>query len=162
MQKPVVPNSAIFVPDMDNQNQKILPAVAAIIFDQQGHVLLQFRQDVGQWCIISGHVEYGESVTDAILREILEETNAHARIVRLIGVYSAPAYQTYQYHDATVHYVTTCFEAKFTEEVDLQFHNNETGAMRFFHPNELPSPLAQMHPDWLRDALEPQKSPYLR
>lgn len=147
---------------MDSSTKKILPAVAAIIFDQQGQVLLQFRQDVGQWCIISGHVEFGESVSDAILREIREETNAQAEIVRLIGIYSAPAFQTYLYPDAAVHYVTTYFEAKFTGDVNLQFQNNETGALQFFHPQQLPSPLAQMHPNWLLDALEPQQAPYLR
>jgi 8-oxo-dGTP diphosphatase len=145
-----------------NSQQKILPAVAAIIFNEEGHVLMQYRQDVRQWCIISGHVEYGETITDAILREIREETNANAEIVRLIGIYSAPVFQTYTYEDAKVHYITSYFEAKFIEEVDLQFHNNETGALQFFHPEQLPSPLAQMHPNWLRDALEPQKAPYLR
>jgi ADP-ribose pyrophosphatase YjhB (NUDIX family) len=147
---------------MDNTTRKILPAVAAAIFDKQGNVLLQFRQDVGQWGIISGHVEFGETIANAILREIFEETNAHARIIRLIGIYSSPASQTYDYDDATVHYVTTYFEAKFIEEVDLQFHNNETGALKFFHPQHLPTPLAQMHPKWLEDALSTEQTPYLR
>jgi 8-oxo-dGTP diphosphatase len=143
-------------------NRQILPAVAAIIFNTEGEILLQHRKDVGQWCIISGHVEYGESVTEAVLREIKEETNTAAEIVRLIGIYSSPAFQTYHYNDTSIQYVTSYFEAKFTSQVDLQFHNNETGALQFFSPQQLPAPLAQMHPNWLQDALSRQEMPYVR
>lgn len=45
---------------------QILPAVAAAIFNDKGEVLLQRRRDVNQWCIISGHVEFGETVEEAI------------------------------------------------------------------------------------------------
>lgn len=145
-----------------NTNQQILPAVAAIIFNTEGQILLQHRKDVGQWCIISGHVEYGESITEAVLREIMEETNTPAEIVRLIGIYSVPAFQTYHYDDRSIQYVTSYFEAKFVDVVDLQFNNNETGALQFFPPQQLPAPLAQMHPNWLQDALMRQEIPFLR
>jgi 8-oxo-dGTP diphosphatase len=141
---------------------QILPAIAAIIFNTERQVLLQHRKDVGQWGIISGHVEFGESVTDAVLREIREETNAQASIVRLVGIYSAPHSQTYHYEDKTVQYVTSYFEARLTEEVDLQFHNNETGALQFFSPQQLPESLAQMHESWLQDALANTEVPFLR
>jgi 8-oxo-dGTP pyrophosphatase MutT (NUDIX family) len=55
--------------------KQILPAVAAVIFNDNGEVLLQKRKDVNKWCIISGHVEFGETIEAAILREIEEETN---------------------------------------------------------------------------------------
>lgn len=145
-----------------NTNRQILPAVAAIIFNTEGQILLQYRKDVGQWCIISGHVEYGESITEAVLREIKEETNTEAEIVRFIGIYSSPAFQTYHHNDASIQYVTSYFEAKFTGQVDLQFNNNETGALQFFSPQQLPASLAQMHPNWLKDALSQQEAPYLR
>jgi len=46
--------------------QQILPAVAAAIFNDKGEILLQKRKDVSQWCIISGHVEFGETIEAAI------------------------------------------------------------------------------------------------
>lgn len=70
--------------------RQILPAVAAAIFNDKGEVLLQKRKDVNQWCIISGHVEFDETIEEAMLREIEEETNTKARIIRFIGVYSSP------------------------------------------------------------------------
>ena len=147
---------------MINSKQEILPAVAAIIFNDHGDILLQRRKDVDQWCILSGHVEFGESITEAILREIKEETNTNAAIVRFIGIYSSPVFQTYHYPDRSVQYVTAYFEAKFTALVDLNFTNHETSALRFFPPEQLPVQLALMNPAWLTDALNKQEAPFLR
>ena len=142
--------------------QEILPAIAVIIFNENGDVLLQRRNDVDQWCILSGHVEFGETITEAVLREVFEETGAHASIVRFIGLYSAPDSQTYHYKERTVQYVTAYFEARFTDSFDPEFSNNETKELRFFSPGNIPAELAQINPDWLQDAMNPMLAPFLR
>lgn len=142
--------------------QEILPAVAAVIFNQQGQVLLQRRKDVNRWGIISGHVEFGESVAEAVLREIREETDFHATITRFIGIYSSPHSQTYQYSDRTVQYVTSYFEATLHGEIVPGFANAETAELKYFPVDALPEDLAQVNPYWLRDALAPQHGPYMR
>ena len=142
--------------------QEILPAIAAIIFNEQGEILLQRRKDVDQWCVLSGHVEFGETITEAVLREIQEETGARAEIVRFIGLYSSPASQTYYYPQRTVQYVTAYFEARFTENVNPGFSSNETRELRFFSPGNIPAELAQINPDWLHDALDTMHAPFLR
>lgn len=136
----------------DNQTQ-ILPAVAAAIFNEKGEILLQKRKDVNKWCVISGHVEFGETIENAILREIEEETNAKARIVRFIGIYSSPASQTYYYKDKTVQYVTSYFEAKLVDKISPDFSNNETQELRFFNAGNIPHDLALINSNWLTDAL---------
>lgn len=78
-------------------NIRVMPAVAAAIFNDRGEILLQKRKDVNKWCIISGHVEFGETVEAAMLREIVEETNVEGRLLRFVGVYSSPESQTYYY-----------------------------------------------------------------
>eukprot|EP01136_Pigoraptor_vietnamica_P025648 Opistho-1_new@79816 len=118
--------------------KQILPAVAAAIFNDKGEVLLQKRKDVNKWCIISGHVEFGETIEAAILREIEEETNTKANIVRFIGVYSSPGSQTYNYKDRTVQYITSYFEAKLTKAINPNFSNNETQELKYFKPENLP------------------------
>ena len=143
-------------------HQQILPAVAAIIFNEAGEVLLQKRNDVNEWGIISGHVEFGESIEQAIVREIKEETNADAEVIKLIGVYSSPASQTYHYKERTVQYVTSYFEAKLKNEVAPDFCNDETGALGYFPINNLPGNFAQINPAWLTDALTKQATAYIR
>lgn len=146
---------------MDTRKE-ILPAVAAIIFNDKGEVLLQRRKDVNKWGIISGHVEFGESVTDAILREIQEETDTAATIKRFIGIYSSPFSQTYQYPDRTVQYVTSYFEASLLQAIPSGFSNEETQELRFFPKHALPSALAQVNPYWLQDALDKKAAPFMR
>jgi len=145
-----------------NNNKAILPAVAAVIFNEQGEVLLQRRKDVGQWCIISGHVEFGETITEAILREIREETGMPAGIVRFIGLYSSPPSQTYHYSERTVQYVTAYFEASLSGSPDPHLFNDETIELRYFAPSKIPNDLAQLNPHWLEDALNKTGAPYIR
>jgi 8-oxo-dGTP diphosphatase len=144
------------------KQQQILPAVAAAIFNHKGEVLLQKRSDVNKWCIISGHVEFGETVEHAILREIKEETNTAATITRLIGVYSSPQSQTYEYTNKTVQYVTSYFEVQLSNEPDPGYSNNETRELRFFPPAELPSDMALINHHWLSDALDRNNSVFIR
>lgn len=67
-----------------------LPVVSAILVrDRQ--VLLVKRGNPpyqGQWCLPSGFAESGESIAEAALRELEEETGIKGRIVRLQDVYS--------------------------------------------------------------------------
>ncbi len=65
-------------------------AVSAFVWDDKGRLLLQQRGDNGYWCFPGGGVERGESVTDALCREVWEETGYTIRPGRLIGVYSDP------------------------------------------------------------------------
>ncbi|MDF2380801.1 NUDIX domain-containing protein [Nostoc ellipsosporum NOK] len=141
----------------------IRPAVAAAVFNDKGQILLQKRKDVNRWGLISGHVEFGESVEEAILREIGEETGTKGELVRLIGVYSSPRSQTYFYTDKTVQYITTYFEARLQNEIAEDFSNEETLALQFFYPDQIPmNELAQLHPEWLNDALSPEAAVYVR
>lgn len=143
-------------------NKQILPAVAAAIFNEKGEILLQKRKDVNQWCIISGHVEFGETIEQAMLREIEEETNSTAALIRFIGVYSSPASQTYNYPDRTIQYVTSYFEAKLTTEIAEGFSNSETQELKFFSTDQLPLEFATINPYWLSDALNKDSSVFIR
>lgn len=147
---------------MGNSIEKsITAAVAAVIFNEKGDVLLQKRNDVGKWCILSGHVEFGETVQQAMLREIFEETNAQAEIVRFIGVYSAPEYSTYLYHNKQVQYVISYFEVRLLSPITVLLPNKETLELKFFNTNALPE-MAQVNPNWLVDALEKNKTVFVR
>ena len=42
------------------------------------------------YCLPGGHVEYGETVEAAALRELKEETSIEAELIAILGVYSDP------------------------------------------------------------------------
>jgi 8-oxo-dGTP pyrophosphatase MutT (NUDIX family) len=69
---------------------KLRLGASAIIFNGQGKFLLTKRTDNGLWCLPGGGVESGESVAEACIREVFEETGLKVRVKRLIGVYSHP------------------------------------------------------------------------
>lgn len=141
---------------------EILPAVSAIIFNDQGDVLLQRRKDTGKWCIVSGHVEFGESIEQAMVREIEEELGVDSLVKRLIGVYSSPAYTTYYYPERTVQYVVTYFEVELLDKIKTGLANTETVAIDFFHPDDLPHDLDLVNPNWLTDALHARPEAFIR
>jgi ADP-ribose pyrophosphatase YjhB (NUDIX family) len=90
----------------------VLGCSAAIFDETRQKVLITRRTDNGQWCLPGGHVEAGESVAEACVREILEETGLKVEVVRLIGIYSDP-HRVAQYADGNrYHAVTLNFEAR--------------------------------------------------
>lgn len=60
----------------------------AIIEDEK--ILLTKRKDFEVWCLPGGHVDAGETVAEAAVREALEETGLQVKLTRLIGLYSIP------------------------------------------------------------------------
>ena len=62
--------------------------VNGLIFDNQKRVLLVLRNDMDAWCLPGGGLEQGESLTEAVKREVIEETGLVVEIKKLIGVYT--------------------------------------------------------------------------
>lgn len=64
---------------------------SATVFDSaREKALLARRSDNGRWCVPGGYMEPGESLTEACVREVQEETGLHVRVVRLVAVYTNP------------------------------------------------------------------------
>ena len=72
------------------QANSIVPSVTAIVRDHAGDLLMVHKTDNNLWALPGGGVDPGESVTEAILREVLEETGVDVEVVRLSGVYTNP------------------------------------------------------------------------
>jgi 8-oxo-dGTP pyrophosphatase MutT (NUDIX family) len=136
-------------------------SVSAVIFDHRGRLLLQQRSDGGQWGLPGGSVETGESVHDAVIREVREETGLHVAVRRLVGVYSDPALQVVRYPDGNVwHYVSICFEC--TVRGGTLTTCDETLALRYVSPARLPATLLPNHRIRIRDARRRRAAAFVR
>lgn len=140
---------------------QIRPGVSAIILTADG-VLLQQRDDNRLWGLPGGGVEPGESVRDALVSEVREETCLEVEPIRLVGLYSAPEHhQIVTYPDGTViHYVSAAFECRITG--GTLACGPESLALAWFPPDRLPPDLLPMSRIRIHDALAGQVGAFVR
>jgi 8-oxo-dGTP pyrophosphatase MutT (NUDIX family) len=115
----------------------LVPGASACIRDERGFILLQRRQDNQLWGLPGGGQNLGESAAQAAVREVHEETGLQVEPLRLIGVYSNPAFgKTYPNGDR-IQPVVALFGAQVVGG-DLSSHSPETLELGYFSPDDLP------------------------
>jgi ADP-ribose pyrophosphatase YjhB (NUDIX family) len=71
----------------------VIPCVGAVVTDEQGRLLVIQRghdPGAGLWSIPGGRIEPGETDAQALVRELLEETNMQVKVGKLIGRVQRP------------------------------------------------------------------------
>ena len=134
----------------------------AVVFDDRGRVLLQCRSDFKVWGLPGGSVEVGETLEQAVRREVKEESGLDVQVVRLVGVYSDPEYTTTRYPSGdVVHYVSLTFECRVVGGRP-RTDGEESTAIAFFDPNALPADLLEDHRPRIADAVARQPAAFIR
>src|SRR5207253_10306783 len=138
------------------------PGMSVVGWSPEGG-FVQRRCDNGVWGVPGGSVVPGESVTDALVREVREETGLEVAATRLVGVYSAPALgQVVTYPDGNViHYVSSSFECRIVGGT-LRPCGVESLELGWFDPGKLPVEMVGMHRVRIDDALLGRLEPFVR
>lgn len=68
----------------------LLPGTSAIVHDDDQRLLLVRRGDNGKWSLPAGMVDPGEQPSDAVVREVREETGMHIAVESMGGVATHP------------------------------------------------------------------------
>src|SRR4051812_38736521 len=82
------------IPDPAAGPQKVVPCVGAVVHDAAGRLLLIQRghePSLGLWSLPGGRVEPGESLEEAVEREVREETGLDVRAGAAVGRVRIPA-----------------------------------------------------------------------
>jgi ADP-ribose pyrophosphatase YjhB (NUDIX family) len=125
-------------------------AVNALVFNEKGEVLLAKRTDNGLWCVPGGHMELGETLAQACVRELFEETGLQAQVVKLVGVYSDTENSLHIRQGLEWHTVRVSFLCKITGGTITT--SEETSEIRYFDVKNLPE-LITDHRKRIQDAV---------
>jgi 8-oxo-dGTP diphosphatase len=119
-----------------------VPTVDAIIQMAEGVILVERRNPPAGWALPGGFVNYGETLEDAVVREVREETGLHLEDIRQFHTYSDPA------RDPREHTVTTVFTGRGRGRPRA---GDDAGRIRVASPDNPGVPLAFDHDRILRD-----------
>ncbi|MBM3944502.1 MAG: NUDIX hydrolase [SAR202 cluster bacterium] len=127
------------------------PKLAAVVLIGEERRILMVRRGVepamGRWAFPSGYVDRGETVEDAAVREVEEETGLRVTLNRLVGLYSS----------AGSHVVLAAYDARITggdlragddsQEVDW-FALNGLPPLPFPHDGRILGDWLGLYPHW--------------
>ncbi|MEV6114013.1 NUDIX domain-containing protein [Streptomyces sp. NPDC052109] len=102
-----------------------LPGITAIVFDDEGRVLLGRRTDTRKWSVIGGIPEPGEQPAACAVREVFEETAVHCVPERVVLVQALepvtyPNSDQCQYMDITLRCRAVGGEARVNDDESLE------------------------------------------
>jgi 8-oxo-dGTP pyrophosphatase MutT (NUDIX family) len=122
-------------PSAPEPNRPRALGVAALI-ERGTSLLLERRVDAPLWSLIAGRVEDGESLTDALRREVREETGLSVSTYELFGTFSDPA-RVICYPDGSIYRVASFVYLVAVESFSGLRASEESEELRFFPNSEL-------------------------
>jgi 8-oxo-dGTP diphosphatase len=122
--------------------------IAAAARTEDGRWLLIRRRDTGGWALPGGTLEWGETLSLALTRELFEEAGVELiGSSELFGVYSRPE-RDYRFHAVTILVTALVSEPRRAPKNPL-----EIAEVRLFAPSDLPPALSMGMTDMLSDVL---------
>ena len=118
-------------------------SVHTVVSNNEGILLIQ-RNDFKVWVLPGGRVEAGESVAQAAVREVFEETGIEVVLRSLVGIYIMP------------HWIGDSHNVVFAAKPvggSLRPQQGEADDVGYFHVDAFPERLLWWHRQPIRDAL---------
>lgn len=112
----------------------LLPSVSAVVFDSERRVLVVRHAEGDRWGPPGGAIDPLERPTQAVVREVREETGLEVDVVDLIGVYGGPEFVVVYPNGDRTAYISTAYRCRIIggelradgeEVVDARFVRRE-------------------------------------
>ena len=132
---------------MKRRKSPILAVDGVII--EKGKVLMVKQAHfpfIGYWVLPGGHVEYRETVEQAIKREMKEELGVSVKIKGILGVYSDPKRDP-RYHSVSVAYLLKKGKGKISI-------SKEASDYKYFPLKSLPKKIGFDHRKIIKDLIK--------
>jgi ADP-ribose pyrophosphatase YjhB (NUDIX family) len=138
----------------------LVPSVTAAVRDDAGRILLIHKIDNDFWALPGGAMEVGESVADAAIREVQEETGVLVELTGLVGIYTDPGHVMAYDNGEVRQEFSVCFHARPISGEPRE-DGTETKAAKWVDPADVSG--LSVHPsmrrridDAIAGRLEPQ------
>ena len=146
-------------PDAPKANS-LVPSVTAIVPDQDGAILMVHKTDNDLWALPGGGMDVGESMADAVVREVKEETGIDVEVTGVVGIYTNPNH-VMAYDDGEVRQqCSICFTTRLLG--GTLAISSETKEVRFVALTDLAA--LNIHPSMrlrVKHYLEHRSEPYI-
>jgi ADP-ribose pyrophosphatase YjhB (NUDIX family) len=119
-----------------------LPAVDVIIRYMDGVLLIKRKNPPFGWALPGGFVDCGESLEEAAVREVREETGLAVTLLRQFHTYSDPS------RDPRQHTISTVFCAEGSGRAEAA---DDAAGLGVFREGDLPDTIAFDHRQILND-----------
>lgn len=147
-------------PDAPPANS-LVPSTTAAIRDGAGRLLLIHKIDNDFWALPGGGMEIGESIADAAVREVAEETGLTVELTGVVGIYTDPGH-VMAYDDGEVRQeFSVCFHGRVLSGEPRE-DGSETKEVRWVEPADVAG--LSIHPSMRRriaDALAGRAAPQI-
>lgn len=110
--------------------------MSAVVFDDEGRVLLGRRADNGRWAIVGGIVEPGEQPADCAVREVYEETAVRCEVERIVLVETLSKPVVYPNGDEC-QFMDVTFRCRAVGG-EARVNDDESTDVRWFDVDDLP------------------------
>ena len=120
----------------------VVPSVVAVVLNGSGKILLIHKTDNQLWALPGGGHEAGESIAEAVVREVREETGYDVEVESLTGVYTNPNH-VMAYDDGEVRQqFSIAFRARLVGGEKRT--SDESDEVAWLNPDEIAA--VKMHP----------------
>jgi mutator protein MutT len=126
----------------------LVVGAVALIVNEADEILLVRRTDMPYWGLPAGALELGETISEALEREVREETSLEVIEAEPMGLYSGPRQQfTYPNGDEIQNFTVAFLIRRWQGQPKPD--GVETSDVRFFPLAELPADMLPLHRDRL-------------
>lgn len=125
-------------------------AAMCIVYHREKGLLFEKRSDNGMWCVPGGAIELGESLEQALAREVKEETGLDIANPKLFDVV-ASVHMVYPNQDEVYYTDVVYIVEEFSGTLCC---DEESTELRWFPPDSLPKEIMPTQTGYIEKFLE--------